>query len=324
MLRKLILFLGLFCSGTAFAEPANVKVEVVELKTFNYTEKLLGTIKPKFSAALKARKNGTLEWIVEPNAEVKKGDVVFKISANDSSNTLDIAKENLEFAKKNYHRATELIKTRLITQQQYLADKQKYLDAQKSYQEAKTDFDAHVITAPFDGIVGVPKVRVGSEINNSEDVVMIYDQNQLVVELGIPESLIKRVKIGQKVSISNEEFKIDALQKAIEEKTHMAPALINYKCIHCLPGEVVDVEIVVEEKPNTILIPMHIVMFKNGKPYVFCVDENNKTVTAFITLGGLANGIYEVTEGLEVGDKLVTQGLQRLNDGAEVTIYEGQ
>lgn len=324
MLRKLALFCIIFCCGAAHADPVNVRITSVEPQTFNYTEKLLGTIKPKFSSSLKARKSGTLEWIVEPNTDVKKGETIFKIISDDSTKTLDIAKDNLEFAKKNYDRSSELIKSRLITNTQYLGDKQKYLDAQKSYQEAKVNFDTHVIIAPFDGTVGVPKFRVGSEVNENEEVVMIYDQDKLVIDLAIPESLIKRVKVGQKVFVAEEEFKIDALQRAMDEKTHMAPALINYKCQHCFPGEVVDVELVVEEKPNAIVVPMHLVLFKNGKPFVYCVDAENKAETKFIILGDLGNGAYEIKEGLESGDKLVTQGAQKLHDGTEVTIHEGK
>lgn len=83
----------------------------------------------------------------------------------------------------------------------------------------------------------------------------------------------------------------------------------------------VTVRIVVQEKKNTLAIPINTLIFRQNTPYVFDVDtESQRVEKRQIILGIGTMDKQEVLEGIEEGELLVTEGRYRLIDGMKVEI----
>ena len=318
-----IFFLSLFASSLTIADDQSdhkmVEIEVIKLSKLTNSVRLIGIVQAKYLAVLKAKTTGIIEWVADAGKEVKAGQEIVRLNNNIAKNSYALAKHTAEVAKQEYERSLQLANSRLITKSDLAAAHITMLDAQKVVQDSQKEYDNYVYTAPFDSIIGVSKYRSGAQVKEGDELVTIYKPDELVVEVNIPENLLSEIKVGQKVFIEGKEMKLDTLQKFIDQKTHMVPALIKYPCESCIIGTIVNVDLIVSEKANVITIPRHAMIIKDGKNIVFTVKDN-KAVLTTIEMGDSEKDRLEVTSGLKVGDQLIVAGFQRLHDGQSVAI----
>ncbi len=82
------------------------------------------------------------------------------------------------------------------------------------------------------------------------------------------------------------------------------------------------IRLVLEQKENTISVPLNTVIESGGEKYVFVVDENNIAHKTIVETGIKNDESIEITSGLNMGDLVVTTGQDFLNDGSTVSISE--
>lgn len=298
-----------------------VKVENIKSSNLVSSERLIGVVQAKYSSTIKAKTNGTIQWIAESGQQVKAGQPILKLDNDDISNTYNLAKDKLAIVTKKYNRSQELAHSNLVTKA-WLADEQvKLLEAQTDLQNAKNEFDKYIFIAPFDCIIGLAKFRVGSQIKENDELLTIYKPNELIIEVSIPDNLVNNINVGQKVIVNAQELKLSALQKSIDLNTHMAPAYINYECNKCVIGQAENIDIILSEKTNIITIPRYAIIIKEGKPSVFIVKET-KAKLINVELGDYEKKMVEIKSGLKVGDQLIISGFQNLSDEQSVQIIK--
>jgi len=198
--------------------------------------------------------------------------------------------------------------------------KQAWINAQKEYAKAKIELDNMRFYAPFDGIVGAYKKREGSQVNQGEPIVSVYDPASLVVDFDIPCSNLTSLNEGQKVYVLGKKYRLTHMQKMLDEDTHMCPADVDITCEDCLIGKTAPVNLVVMEKKNTIVIPLQALFLRDAKPAVYIVKEG-KVQLLSVKTGVKQTDTIEVVEGLEVGQQLIIKGQDRLYPEMAVDIY---
>jgi membrane fusion protein, multidrug efflux system len=296
-----------------------VEVETLQPTKFTHSERLIGTIQAKYLSVLKAKAQGTIEWIAEPGKEVKAGEELVKLQNSEVSKSYALAKNSEELAKQKYQRTLKLSEAQLVKRSTLEDDHSSWIEAQKNVQTAKKEYEKYVFSAPFDGIISISKFHAGSQVAEGDELITIYKPSELAIEFNIPEKFLNQIKVGQKLVLNGKELKLEAVQKFIDQTTHMAPALVKYPCEECIVGTTVNIDLVISEKPDAITIPKYAIISKDKKEFVYLAKEN-KAMMIDIQTGAAEKDRVEVIYGLEAGDQLIITSLQRLMDGQPIQI----
>ena len=322
----LFLFLGYwFFISRNSATPQETDIKVVEveevgIKDIQQTIRLIGTIKPKNSTVLIAKTAGILDSLLPAGQVVKKGTLIAKIDNNEIERSYLLSESVEKLARDQYERALLLHKSGHLSKSTVEEKKRLWIEAQKKMSEAKIEFEKIRFQAPFDGTIGLFKAREGVQVQEGDPIVSFYDPASLMVEFGIPASVMTFIHEGQPVRIQGTSYTLTKVQKMIDEETHMSPAYVDFSCENCVIGAGIDVDLTVQRKEKVIVIPFEAVFLRNGKTFVYRVKENKAGLTP-VNLGIREKEDVEITSGLQKGDILIVRGQARLYPDIAVKIY---
>ncbi|WP_419420087.1 efflux RND transporter periplasmic adaptor subunit [Legionella sp. D16C41] len=301
-------------------KPKLVETKILKQAEIEETVHILGTIHPKHLTVLVAKNSGTLDALIPTGQKVKKGELIAKIDNADIENNLQLSQGTEAIAKTQYERLLSLLKTGFVSSKEVEERKNTWLDTQKELTKAKIELDTLRFYAPFDGIIGAYKKKEGSQVSSGDAIVTVYDPTTLVVDFDIPCTNLSVFHEGQLVRVFNKFYKLSHLQKMIDEDTHMCPADVIISCKDCLIGTSTEVELVLQKRKDTIVIPEQAIFLRNSKPHVYIVKDNVIELVP-ITTGIKNKSQIEVTSGLKFGQQLVIKGQERLYPGLQVAIY---
>ena len=178
------------------------------------------------------------------------------------------------------------------------------------------------IIAPFSGNIGTR--GISSSILGTDSIIVTLDESKKILcDLQIPEvfaSILKKSlrvnekflayknKLYQGVIISHAS-RIDAQTRSI-----LARAQIGNEDLEILPGSLLDIELLYNEK-EALSVADTSIIFEDEKKFVYKVLDNNKLEKTEIKTGVRKEGNLEVLEGLQINDKVVKEGLTRLANG---------
>jgi len=319
----------LLCFGSDKKDAKVVEVEKVVLQDITQTVRLIGTIQAKRSTLLIAQTNGILDYIAHAGKKVAKGNVIAKLDNADLVNTYNLSVSAEKNNQEQYTRLIQLEISKLAKRQEVEDKKSQWIESQKALSAAKIEFDKTLFIAPFDGIVGVFKVREGVQVRTGDPVVNFYDPSELLVEFDIPAPILKQLNLVddpaknkmQRVIIEGQKVKVPHIQMMIDPDTHMSPAYVDFSCDNCVIGANIPLDLLVATRKNVLVIPYEAVFLRQGKTYVYCVKENRAKLTP-VSLGIREKDKVEITSGLSEGDLIILRGQERLIPEGEVKIFE--
>jgi HlyD family secretion protein len=225
----------------------------------------------------------------------------------------------------------------LDTQLQELAVQQK----ENALRDAQEDLQNCYIRAPFDGIIGDIAIEKGDTVANNSVVATLISTQQLA-EITLNEIDIVKVKAGQKakltldalpeVTFSGEVGEVHTLgTESGGVVSYTVEILINDNDNRIKPKMSVTADIIIEEKPNTLMVPNTAVKTQNNSHYVEIPDpkekitfKDNKKPIALsyppirqtVTIGLTDDINTEILEGLKEGDIIIEQ---TINNGKTTT-----
>lgn len=269
---------------------------------------------------------------------------------------LQSAQAELSDASVNYERNKELLKNGFISLVEFDTSEARYkraaaarASAEATYNAGKAALDVAklnieytLIKAPFDGVVltknadiGDIVTPIGAAANAKSALVTIADMNSLQVEVDVSESNLSQVKIGQPC-----EIQLDALiEHRFSGVVHMivptadrskASVMVKIKFIdkdpRILPEMSAKVaflnrEIKAEEKKPLTAINSSAIIERNGKKVVFVI-KGDKAIETPAKTGASLGEMTEITSGLNIGDKVVLNPLDKLRNNIKVKLAE--
>ena len=181
------------------------------------------------------------------------------------------------------------------------------------------------ITAPFSGNIGTRGIS-SSILGTNSIIVTLDDSKKILCDLQIPEIYAAMLKKGLKVNakflaykdklytgvIISHASRVDAQTRSI-----LARAQIKNSDLEILPGSLLDIELLYEEK-EALSVADTSIIFEDKKKFVYKILDNNKIEKTEVVTGIRKDGKLEVLEGLSANDKVVKEGLARLADGMTV------
>jgi RND family efflux transporter MFP subunit len=290
---------------------------------------------------------------------VKKGDLLFQIDPRPFEAALAQAKGTLAKDKASQvksdadeKRALDLFSRKVISDQERdqnvataLSNRANVEADEAAVQQAEINLGYTKITAPIDGVSGFANNEVGDLVGPTTGpltTISQIDPIKAVVTAGEgpwtdfisrhpdPDERQRYVKsLDFELMLSNGEVyphkgKFYALDRSLDVRT----GSIRYEVTfpnpgHILrPGQFGKVRFVADMKKGAMVVPQEAVNELQGSYQVAVVDENNKVSIRPVKMGERIGAMWEVTEGLKPGDKVVVQGIQKAREGAQVTVKE--
>jgi len=326
--------------GIAFLDE-NEKLTLVS--NYEIKEKIFNSY-IEAQANLKTRKNvlilpefqGTLEQIfVSEGQKVKKGKLLAEINDSGLKEQLEQLTIQANFAKENFERTQRLWNNNIGSEIQFLKSKTDFESSQKIVEQMKDRLAKTKIYAPFDGevdeiisnqgsnlIPGVsPILRlvnldvIYAEASVSEKYISFIDKGtEAIVQIPLlgKEVTSQITQTGNFINPSNRTFRVEVPVKNLDNKIKQN---LDAK-----------IKINIYSQNDAVVIPLRIVREDaSGNNFVYIMNADIKegvyiTTKTFITLGNKNNIDVEVTDGLQIGDILVLEGANIVEDSQRVKL----
>jgi len=182
------------------------------------------------------------------------------------------------------------------------------------------------IIAPFAGIIGKRGIS-GSSLGSENTIILTLDDSRKVLcDLKIPEvyaSVLKKdLNLEAKFSAYKNkiyEGKVESVASRVDPQTRsiLARAKINNEEAEIIPGSLLEIEIFYNEK-NAISVPDTSIMYEGSKNFVYKIIENNMIKKTEVETGIRYQGNLEILKGLNVGDKIIAEGLTKVRPGMKI------
>ena len=305
-------------------------------------------------ANLKARVEGELiERSFTEGSNVEKGQVLLKIEPAAYDAALAAAKADLssrlsaqQNAERNLKRANELINDGYISQSDFdrlttedSQSKSAVKAAEASLEQAKLNLSYTTITAPFSGRIGKVNYNVGNIIGpSSNTLATLLVNDPIYVSFQVEESFYisylqshqgaqtaKQAEFDLTLRLPNnseypERGKMDFSDTKIAEgmgTVELRTVFPNPDNI-ILPGLFVTLIAESINKENKALVPQAAVQENQQGKFVLVVDKDNKVKQRHVELGRRIHAMWAVESGLELGESVIVEGLQKVRAGVEV------
>ena len=182
------------------------------------------------------------------------------------------------------------------------------------------------ITAPFSGVIGKRGIS-GSSLGGENTIILTLDDSRRILcDLTIPETYAAILKKGLKLNATFSAYKdktfsgtIESVASRVDAQTRsiLARAKINNENLEILPGSLLEIEILYNEK-NALSIPDTALIMEGNKKFVYQVIENNMIKKTEIETGVRDQENLEVLDGLTQGDKVVAEGLTKVRPNMKI------
>ena len=302
-----------------------------------------GYVTARMQATVSSKITGkVLEVFIEEGMFVEKGQILAQLDDSSVQAELNFAKTQLKEAQRVFNRTSELRKDNLASQAS--------LDAAESQVDglkARLDISKQIVAdmqirAPFSGVVINKAAQPGEMISpvsagggfTRTGIGTIVDMNSLEVEVDVNESYINRVKPGQPAitnlnaypnwDISSEVIAIIPTADRNKATVKVRIGLLE-KDARVLPDMGAKVSFLKDqiieapEKLEGVMIPSSSLIKEGNLSYVFVIKNGLITKTK-VTVGSLSSNFSRISNGIEVGDNVVTDPNNELQNGQEVLI----
>jgi membrane fusion protein (multidrug efflux system) len=287
---------------------------------------------------------------------VKKGDPLFQIDPRPFEQALAQAKATLEKAQatqlkadQDQKRALELFSRKVTSEQERdtalqaaAASKGDTEADQAAVKSAELNLEYTKITAPIDGIAGFVTAQVGdlvgpssgplttiSQVDPIKAVVTAGEQGftEFVTRYPDPEKRAERLRnfefelILGNGAVYPQKGKFYALDRNIDARTGSIRFEVTFPNPGNLlrPGQFGRVRVVYDTRKGALLVPEEAVTELQGNYQVAVVGDDNKVSIRPVKVGQRFGGMWEITEGLKPGERVIVQGAQKVQEGTAVT-----
>lgn len=201
--------------------------------------------------------------------------------------------------------------------------------AKANLELAQINLRESTIISPIDGIVTAKYIDQGNLITMGQRIVTVADMKTVKVIVPVAEKYGGQVAVGTHARVTVDTFKdkqfeakVYSVHPALDEHTHTMQVEIRLKNDELLlkPGMFARVTLITERKEDVVVVARDVVLGgKIGKRYVYTV-EDGIAHKRFVQVGITEAARYEITDGLKAGETLVVNGMNYLEDGAEVEV----
>lgn len=330
----------------------NVVIEEIKEQSVIRNFEAPGRVTSKYRVDVLARISGYLQKSFFKEGDyVKQGQVLFEIEPTEYSNAANVAAANvknlsaqLTYAEKQLARAQELVKKDYIARAQYDqmlsqrdALRAQLASARSSYNDANRSLGYTMVKSPVDGKVGIINVTLGNYVSPSSGALTtINSTNPIYVTFPLDSNDYASLAVSDKddnknrkvelILGSNEKYNITGIQDFQDNKVDQSTGTVTMRATFENPdnalihGEFVTVKLYANKPVLVPIAPVTAVLENQAGKYVYKLDENDIPQLTYVKTSGQNGDNWIITDGLKKGDRIITEGIQKVTPGKPVKI----
>lgn len=331
---------------TAQAPQAIPQVGVVKVDAehFVMTTELPGRTKAFRMAEVRPQVNGIIQQrLFEEGSEVKAGQQLYQIDAAVYEAALQSAEATRLSAGTLAERYAVLVKDRAVSQQAYDEARAAKLQADAALERARIDLRYTKVSAPIAGLIGRSAVTEGALVSNgqAQPLATIQQLDPIYVDITQPTRDLLAMrrdlasgrleKAGDNAARAllkledgsqyEHEGRLEFSEVSVDESTGSVTlrAVFPNPDRILLPGMFVHAQLVAGARSNAILVPQQgVSRTPRGEAVAMLVTAENKVEQRIIQTDRTVGNRWLVSDGLQVGDQLITEGLHMVQPGMQV------
>ncbi|MDB5453797.1 MAG: secretion protein HlyD [Caulobacteraceae bacterium] len=312
--------------------PSPVSMSVATPHSFSDMIEVLGVAKGRQSVTLTAATTQLVQRVRFTDGQsVPRGAVLVELQNTEQDAGLAQALARQVEAKRAYDRYRQLGEQGFASKSATDQYEAAYLSAQADVAVARARQNDRMIRAPFAGVVGISDIAPGALVNPGAPIVTLDDLSAIRVDFQVPERYLSQLREGQSITASVDAYPGEAipghiakLDTRIDERTRAITARAEFPNVgrKLKPGMMVRVAVSHGARTG-VGLPESAVAVESDSSFVYVIKkEGARTVTEqrSVTTGVRQGGFVEISEGLEAGEKVVADGLNKIQPGAPVRV----
>ncbi|MEN1727010.1 MAG: efflux RND transporter periplasmic adaptor subunit [Pseudomonadota bacterium] len=323
-------------ADTAVADAEETVVEQIPVEV---ALTKLGEIRAFYSATASLEADGraqvvpriggqVIELMAEEGDAVVAGQVLARLDSDRLRLELAQAEANMRRLEQDFDRHREMHERDMISTETF--DRLRFeFEAQRAQHDlAQLELSYSDITAPISGVISMREVRVGNMVSTVDPLFEVTALDPLQAVLDVPERELSRLQAGQPAvlqadALPGETFvgRVARISPVIDADsgTFRVTVELSGAQDRLRPGMFGRFSIVYDQRDDVVLVPVEAVLSEDGRSSVFII-ANGQAERREIVPGYRNNGHFEVEEGLDAGELVVTTGQASLRTGSAVVV----
>jgi multidrug efflux system membrane fusion protein len=208
-------------------------------------------------------------------------------------------------------------------------------------ESAKLNLTYSRITSPIGGRIGLRSVDPGNIVHASDQngIAVITQLQPITVIFNIAEDYIpqvmKKLKAGQRLLVDgwDRDFKLKLATgtlMTIDNEVDVNTGTVRFKAVFpnrdssLFPNQFVNARLLIDVKRNAVLIPAGAIQRGPQTSFVFVVKPDNIVVMRNVVVGSIEKDTASIDQGVAAGEMVVTEGVDKLQQGAHVTVGQSK
>ncbi|MDN7141874.1 efflux RND transporter periplasmic adaptor subunit [Pseudomonas sp. JQ170] len=330
------------------AQVPQVGVVTLQTQAYTLTSDLPGRTTAYRIAEVRPQVNGIiLKRLFKEGTEVKEGQQLYQIDPSVYEATLASAQANLQSTRSLSERYKQLVAEQAVSRQEYDDAQAKRLQAEAALRSAQIDLRYTKVLAPLSGRIGRSAVTEGALVNNGQADAMAVIQQLDPIYVDVTQSSAELLKLrrelesGQlqkvgdnaaKVTLTLEDgstYRQEGRLEFSEVSVDPTTGSVTLRAVfpnpehNLLPGMFVHARLKAGVNAQAILAPQQgVTRDLKGQPTALIVNQENKVELRQLKATRTVGSDWLISEGLNAGDRVITEGLQFVKPGIEVKVSE--
>ncbi|MFP6848020.1 MAG: efflux RND transporter periplasmic adaptor subunit [Pseudomonas sp.] len=330
------------------AQKPQVGVVTLQPQAFTLTSDLPGRTTAYRIAEVRPQVNGIiLKRLFEEGGEVKKGQQLYQIDPSAYEATLKSAQANLQSTKSIADRYKLLVDEQAVSRQEYDTAMANRLQSEATLQSAQINLRYTKVLSPLTGRIGRSAVTEGALVSNGQSDAMAVIQQLDPIFVDVTQSSVELLNLRRelesgrlqkadnnsaKVKLTLEDgsqYKLDGTMEFSEVSVDETTGSVTLRAVFpnpdhtLLPGMFVHAQLQSGVNAAAILAPQQgVTRDLKGTPTALVVGQDNKVELRQLKASRTVGNQWLIEDGLKAGDRLITEGLQFVKPGNEVTVAE--
>ena len=310
--------------------PTRVKTQVVSPDMVDNAQTYVGIVEEREATAVSFTGMGVVKrMLVNEGQPVSKGQLIAEMDDTQARNLLSGAEAQMTQANDVLERYKMLHDSGSLPEVKWVEVQSKVAQAKSQLQVARKSLVDCRLVAPVSGIIGKKMIGAGETAMPSQAVVSILDISTVKVKVAVPEAEVGGINASTPTSIQveaiNGNYQGGQIEKGVlaDALTHTYDIRINVANgdRKLLPGMVANVRFVSDgsQAIGSKMVPVTAVQKKSdGSLFVWTVGKDSTAHRATVTIGQTQGNYVSVIDGLNIGDRIATEGYQKLSEGTKV------
>lgn len=306
----------------------NVNGMVIQTQSLTDDIAMVGNLLPDEEVDLTFETSGKIATInFQEGTAVRKGDLLAKV--NDKPLVAQLARyeAQLKLAQDRVYRHSALLKKDAVSQEAYEQACTELAKLNAEIEIINSNIALTELRAPFDGVIGLRNVSEGAYASPSVVVAKLTKISPLKIDMFIPERYADQIKIGTPLTftVEGQNTIYRASVYAKESEVDMATRTLAVRATYpntngrLMPGRFISARIRMQDIPNAIAIPTEAIVPEMGIDKVY-VYRSGKAHAVAVKTGLRTDALIHITEGLSVGDTIITSGTLQLREDLPVKL----